>query len=279
MRTFTSLFKQFVLTVLVAMPLSSMAQNIEINEANFPDVNFRTYLLSQSYGQDGVLTPSEIQSVTLMSVGNKYIKTLQGIEYFTALTRLYCDENQLSSLDVSKNTALTWLWCDFNKLTSLDLSKNTALTMLWCNDNQLTSLDVSKNTALDSLYCFHNNIKGTEMDALINSLPMNTTGRAYIFRVYDNITGDEGNVCTKSQVEAARERGWTPYYYSGWLWVEYEGSDDSAVRQPETVATEANMPIYNIAGQRVGTTDGDKTTAPNGKKGIYIIGGKKVVVR
>ncbi len=74
----------------------------------------------------------------------------------TALTYLDCDENQLTSLDVSGNTALTDLDCDDNQLTSLDVSKNTALTYLDCDDNQLTSLDVSKNTALEELYCYNN---------------------------------------------------------------------------------------------------------------------------
>ena len=46
----------------------------------------------------------------------------------TALTELYCYDNQLSSLDVSHNTALTDLYCSSNQLMSLDLSKCTKLT-------------------------------------------------------------------------------------------------------------------------------------------------------
>ena len=34
------------------------------------------------------------------------------------------------------------LWCEDNKLTTLDVSKNTKLTELTCYNNQLTSLDV-----------------------------------------------------------------------------------------------------------------------------------------
>jgi Leucine-rich repeat (LRR) protein len=71
----------------------------------------------------------------------------------TALTDLYCDSNQLTSLDVSKNTALTGLRCDYNQLTSLDVSKNTALTGLRCDYNQLTSLDISTNVKLAQFYC------------------------------------------------------------------------------------------------------------------------------
>lgn len=84
------------------------------------------------------------------------LTSLKGIEYFTALTSLYCIYNQLTSLDVSNNTALTALYCYDNRLTSLDISNNTALTYLSCPNNQLTFLDVSKNTALTALYCENN---------------------------------------------------------------------------------------------------------------------------
>ena len=43
------------------------------------------------------------------------------------------------------------------------------------------------------------------MDNLISSLPQNTTASIYYFVVIDNNKGDEGNVCTKSQVAAVNE--------------------------------------------------------------------------
>lgn len=130
--------------------------DVEINAANFPDDNFRNYLLEQDYGKDGVLTEEEIKNITTLNVGYREIGSLQGIEYFTALTKLYCYENLLTTLDVSRNIALTELFCFNNQLTSLDVSKNTALTTLFCYNNQLTSLDVSKNTALTTLHCYEN---------------------------------------------------------------------------------------------------------------------------
>lgn len=54
----------------------------------------------------------------------------------TVLEELYCDYNQLTSLDVSKNTALDWLTCEQNNLTSLDVSQ-TAVTELKASDNQI----------------------------------------------------------------------------------------------------------------------------------------------
>ena len=141
--------------------------DIVIHEMNFPDENFRAYLMRQSYGMDGVITEGEIKNVVRIDVSQKNITTLKGIEYFTALMRLYCYGNQLTSLDVSKNTALTDLSCSDNQLTSLDVSKNTALTDLSCSDNQLTSLDVSKNTALTRLVCYRNQL--TSLDVSKNT--------------------------------------------------------------------------------------------------------------
>ena len=140
---------------------------IAINSINFPDVNFRSYLLSQSYGSDGVLTQDEINGVTSLKVGSKKISSLKGIEHFTALTYLSCYSNRLTTLDVSKNTALKELSCYSNQLTTLDVSKNTALTSLSCESNQLTTLDVSKNTALTSLSCGSNQL--TTLDVSKNT--------------------------------------------------------------------------------------------------------------
>ena len=95
------------------------------------------------------------------------LTSLKGIEYFEALTQLFCQRNYLTSLDLSKNTALTILDCSVNQLTSLDLSKNTALTKFYCDGNQLTSLDLSKNTALTILDCSSNQL--TSLDVSKNT--------------------------------------------------------------------------------------------------------------
>ena len=108
-----------------------------INATNFPDANFRNWVLKQSYGSDGVLTEDEIAGVTTIRVSYKSIQSLTGIEYFTALTMLHCHQNQLKALDVSKNTNLTALHCYHNQLKALDVSENTALTVLKCYQNQI----------------------------------------------------------------------------------------------------------------------------------------------
>ena len=129
----------------------------------FKDPKFLEAVVSYRYGlgvdpiycdknNDGQISEKEASVITQLGVSND-IRNMDEIKYFTALTQLWCNSNQLTSLDLSKNTALTFLNCDGNQLTSLDLSKNTALTDLTCNYNQLTSLDLSNNKALTRLEC------------------------------------------------------------------------------------------------------------------------------
>ena len=136
--------------------------DVAITEANFPDDTFREYVRNNfDTDENGALSAEEIANVTTVDVRGDWqekgnIASLKGIEHFTALTLLYCNHNQITALDVSKNTALTWLSCYNNQLTELDISKNTVLTTLLCGNDQLTALDVSKNTALTRLWCSNN---------------------------------------------------------------------------------------------------------------------------
>lgn len=201
---------------------------IAINETNFPDANFRKYLLEQDYGSDGVLTETEIAEITYMDLPGTDIENLKGIEYFKGLEYLSCSDNKLTSLDVSGCSNLRGLFCSLNKLTSLDVSGCSMLNFLYCNDNQLTSLDVSGCSELYLLYVYQNKIKDAAMDAFIKSLPTVSNGQMSV------IVGDnEGNAMTTAQVAAAKAKGWTPYYsdgelddWGGYSWQEYAGSDD-----------------------------------------------------
>ena len=154
--------KRQLLLSLVTMFVTAVSwADVAINETNFPDENFRNYLINEtsySAGSDGVFTDAEIQNINLINVDNKDISSLKGIEFFTALKGLSCSNNQLTSLDVSRCTALTSLSCYNNQLTSLNISGCTALQTFYCGNNQLTSLDISGCTALGLLDCQNNQL-------------------------------------------------------------------------------------------------------------------------
>ena len=126
----------FVLLIATTACINTV-KDIEINEKNFPDENFRAWVLEQEYGKDSILTAEEIAGIDTIEVcGDRDdIKNLKGIEYFTALTYLDCLNWPLIELDVSKNTKLKDLTCGSllignGQLTILDISKNKVLSML-----------------------------------------------------------------------------------------------------------------------------------------------------
>jgi hypothetical protein len=102
----------------------------------------------------------------LYCTNNQLTSLLSYYPYF--LRELYCNENllttldvsytQLTTLNVSNNPALKTLYCyDSPQLTTLDLSNTPSLKTLYCYDSpQLTTLDVSNNPALEDLSCYNN---------------------------------------------------------------------------------------------------------------------------
>ena len=131
-----------------------------------PDPNFKAYLLTKvDIDGDGVLTKAdaiawnEDQSIEKeFNVSARQIQSLEGLEYFSTLTTLYCNSNQLTTLDVNNNPALVTLSCSNNQLTSLIVTGNSALRNLYCDMNQLKVLDLSQNNALECLHCWSNQL-------------------------------------------------------------------------------------------------------------------------
>jgi plastocyanin len=132
------------------------------------DQNFEQSLIDLGYDDviNGQVLTSNISNVSYLDVNNQDISSLEGIESFTSLITLICNNNLLTSLDVTQNTALENINCRYNQISTLDVSQNTALISLICNDNILTSLDVSQNIALEHLGCEDNEL--TSIDVSMN---------------------------------------------------------------------------------------------------------------
>ena len=167
--------------------------------------NLRPYI-SQAILPEGMGTPNGDGSVTLseldlialeeietLDLSNKGLKNLYGIEVYsnlkylfcndnpgltkidvrnlTKLERLECNRNALTELKVNGLSNLQVLSCSQNQLTSLDLTGLTNLRTLSCSQNQLTSLDLTGLTSLEIFYCHENRM--THLD--ITMLPALTT--------------------------------------------------------------------------------------------------------
>lgn len=142
---------------------------------HIPDSNFKSKLLSASTSNkvaknlegefvsidgnnNGEIEASEASAVAYLNIASSSIADLSGIEYFTALKYLACNDNELMSLDVSSSPDLEYLYCSTNVLTQLNLSGCNRLRDLECNHNRLTSLDVSGKASLRDLKCDTNEL-------------------------------------------------------------------------------------------------------------------------
>ena len=204
---------------------------VDINETNFPDTAFRNYV-SMNYddNHDGLLAWQEATDRE-MDVAEKEIASLQGIEHFPYLERLYCSNNNLTSLDISKLPYLLNLFCDNNQLTSLNLIRDIqckVLAELQCSRNKLTRLDLSQGI-YGVLDCSHNQLtfidfshcnewlwevkmNGNKIDAFmtetLESLPEGLMHPISGYNITITSNGANDNVCTPEQAQIAKDKGW-----------------------------------------------------------------------
>ena len=150
--------KAFCLALALLLCTGGLAET-KINSKNFPDTRFRDYVKTFDTDGNKKLSEEEIRAATVLEPWGLGIADLTGIEYFTALQELYCGDNRLKKLDVSRNTSLYCLSCGGNRLTKLDVSNNPELRYLKCDRNRLKELDLKKNKVLNWLICEYNQLK------------------------------------------------------------------------------------------------------------------------
>ena len=120
---------------------------------------------------DGSVTLTEackqqLASITSLNLAGSRIGDLSDLRYFTGLTELGCNSNELKTLDVSMLTNLTTLSCSDNQLETLDVSMLTNLTSLTCYNNQLKSLTVGELENLTLLHCSENQLETLDISSL-----------------------------------------------------------------------------------------------------------------
>ncbi len=142
---------------------------VEINDTNFPDEIFRTYV-STNFDTDtnGYLSDEEISNITSVNCSSTIIgsglTSLKGIEYFTEMTLLDCQyQSQLTELDVSNAIALKYLYCSLSGITELDISNNPELLNLQFYSTDVAEIDLSHNTKLERIYCHSTNLTSLDI--------------------------------------------------------------------------------------------------------------------
>ena len=209
--------KILLMTACLLITRSAFTQ-VEINETNFPDVNFRSFLLEQPYGEDGIITDTEMADITDINVYGRNISDLTGIKIFANLTRLWCSNNPLTSLDLSGLTKIDYLVCTDNPLTSLDVSGLTNLANLFCYKNQLTNLNVSRLTNLEAVYCFDNQLATIDLTGLTNLKYLDCSNNQFTSLDVSGLTKLINLICENNQLTSLNVSGLSNLEY---LWCEY----------------------------------------------------------
>ena len=105
--------------VFTFLPFSAFADDeidywVPLHSENFPDKTFLEYIRTtfdkggtEDGEPNGILEPGEHRAVREIDVSGMNITSLSGISVFHNLKKLYCSDNQLTSLNLSYNTKLT----------------------------------------------------------------------------------------------------------------------------------------------------------------------------
>ena len=105
------------------------------------------------------------------------------------------------------------LFCNENQLTSLNVQGCTALQGLHCNDNQLTSLNAQGLTVLQRLYCYNNQLTAHAFkDIFINLAKTKWEGISILYKDRDSNYSDFTQPPELAAAfNAAKAKGWMFY--------------------------------------------------------------------
>lgn len=130
----------YVTLSFLLLQVSLSAQTVSI-----PDTNFKNKLISLGVdsNNDGSIQQSEALAIEELDISSSSINSVAGIESFTNLKRLNCNDNLITSLSLN-SFDLYELRCNNNKLTNLNnISSQT--TELDVSYNHLTALNLPES--------------------------------------------------------------------------------------------------------------------------------------
>lgn len=168
-KLYFSMYDENVGTELFSFNPSNSNSNTD-TETYIPDTNFEQALIDLGYDNDldHYVTTATIETIEEIRLTGKEISDLTGIQNFTALKTLYCNNNSINNLDISNNLNLEELHCSYNNLTSLNIEVNTELIDISCGNNNISNIDISKNTKLK--FFSINDANLTNLDVTKNTL-------------------------------------------------------------------------------------------------------------
>ena len=163
----------FALDVVTLQKSNSNVQSLE-QEDNKEQITFRTnknigeeIKLEIEIPYDSNIEDIKVEGVTLVKQEHDqnslnytmtYQLTSQEVRIIGTVTALNCEENKITSLDISQSPTISTLKCANNLIEELNTINNRRLYRLFCNYNQIKTLDLSNAEHLAILDCSDNQI-------------------------------------------------------------------------------------------------------------------------
>lgn len=162
----------YLILVVLITTTTLYAQNVTI-----PDSTFKAFLIGNAVINTNGDTEIQVSEASAYSGGiicsNLGINDLTGIEAFVNINTLWCENNNLTSLDLSNNTALVFLRCGGDNFMNLNVTMNTALEKLHSFYSSITSLDVTQNIALEEFLLMNSNVSTIDVSNNVNLKTLN----------------------------------------------------------------------------------------------------------
>ena len=121
----------------------TIKNRVEISEIAFVDNN-----LSECVKALNVEFADQITELTCIGKG---IVDADEVAMLKNLVLLDLTNNELKTIDISKNKELRHLWLDHNGLAVIDVTQNKLLETIWLYFTEISEIDVSQNQLLQSL--------------------------------------------------------------------------------------------------------------------------------
>ena len=150
---------------------------ITVQPSDF-DPAFWNWLMNDGYITDNNGVYFISSGVTELNCGYQGLTSLKGVEFFTNLERLNCQDNDLDSIDVSGMPSLKVLDCHSNPLTgTIAFHENLEELECWNSQIDETSIQIPNNSSLRVI-----KVDGATISSLsfLNGLSLETLDCPYI---------------------------------------------------------------------------------------------------
>jgi hypothetical protein len=163
------LFSGYIQAQIVNIPDANFkAKLLEASSTNFIAQNLAGQFFKIDQNDDGIIQVSEAEEVKNLNVPSSNIASLDGITSFVNIEYVICNDNLLTSLNLSGLSNLDNIQCNNNQIDNINLQGLINLTSLICLNNQITEIDVSMLTNLNTLNCTNNLLTTLDITSLTN---------------------------------------------------------------------------------------------------------------